>query len=214
MASKRAIIFIDGNNLYHCMKAMGINPGSIDYLKLSEMICSKFNVVREKTIYYNSVPSIASGEEKYYKHMRFLTALENLPKFGVQRRKLQRRSNKEILEEKMALLRQLKVCQKCRPVVEKNCLDCIGDISEKEKGIDVMLAVEAIEKAMKNEYDYCILVSGDADFIPVLNLIRANGKQIKSVSVPAGYSSDIRNTFPSDFMVLKKDELLEKCQKK
>ncbi len=73
MPSKKAIVFVDGNNLYHCLKVMGLRPGKIDFLKLCEVICAKFNVVREKTIYYNSIPSIASGEEKYYAHPKFLS---------------------------------------------------------------------------------------------------------------------------------------------
>lgn len=213
MASKRAIVFIDGNNFYHRAKRAGIAPSTIDYLKLSGFICSKFGLFLRKTIYYNSIPDIRDGKEKYYAHMRFLSGLEALPNFEVRSRKLQTHSNRELIEEKARLLASLGLCAKCGPKVEKNCMACIGDAGKKEKGIDVWLAVEMIELALKGEYDFAVLVSGDGDFIPALKLILSNGKKIKSASVRSGYSYDIRNTFPDDFMYLDAGVLAENCSK-
>lgn len=210
---KRAIVFIDGNNFYHCVKRFGIQPNQIDYLKLSEFVCSKFNLNRQKTIYYNSIPDIRDGAEKYYKHLSFLSEIESLPKFEVKKRKLQKQSNKEALEEKEQIITELNLCNKCKPKVKENCLNCIGNISKKEKGIDVWLAVDMIDKALKDEYDFAVLIAGDADFIPALNLIKENGKQIKSAFIRTGYSSNIRKTFPNDFLYLEEKELIKNCLK-
>ena len=66
----KAFVFIDGNNFYHNVKLMKIKPSYIDFYKLSELVCSHFNCVHKKSIYYNSVPSIEDGKGMYYAHMK------------------------------------------------------------------------------------------------------------------------------------------------
>ena len=68
---KRAIVFIDGNNLYHNLKATGIKPSDINLEKLSDFVCRRFKCTRLKTIYYNSIPNIKDSESTYYKHMEW-----------------------------------------------------------------------------------------------------------------------------------------------
>ena len=62
---KKAYVFIDGNNFYHNVKKMGIKPSDINFSKISELVCSHFNCIHKKSIYYNSVPSIKNGEKMY-----------------------------------------------------------------------------------------------------------------------------------------------------
>ena len=183
---------------------MRLKIAAKDFTKLCEVICEKFGLEWDKTYYYNSKPSINS--KNYWKQVNYFKELENLPKFEIKTRKLQKNSNYEIQQKKKQALEKLEVCKNCKPMVEKNCMECIGNFSNKEKGIDVLLAVEMIEAALKKKCDYCVLVSGDADFIPALNLILANDRKIKSVSVRSGYSTLIRETFPTDFFVLSKEE--------
>jgi len=66
----------------------------------------------------------------YYRHMSFL---EHLKKKGVVviTRKLQRLSNKEILEKKKETLDSLDLCKNCKPIVESVFLD-LSDIKKKE----------------------------------------------------------------------------------
>ena len=208
MPSDKAIVFIDGNNLYHCLKDMGLKLSSKNYPKLCETICEKFGLDWVGTLYYNSVPTPeAKKTMAYWKHINFLKELNDLPKFMVETRKLQRRSNLEIQQKKQRVLKGLKLCNACSPVVKLNCMDCVGDFSDKEKGIDVLLAVTMIEKILKKECDCCVLVSGDADFIPALNLIVANNGKIKSASVPCGYATEIKTTFPNDYHILNEETL-------
>jgi len=218
----RTFVFYDGNNFYHNLKitiSKSINPAlscikpsDIDLYKLSEGICSHFNVNHIKSFYYNSVPNIDDNPDIYYSHMKYLSWVSSLPKFAVITRKLQSKSTKEILQEKMDILKRLKLCNSCKPVVEKNCLDCIGPLERKEKGIDVMIATDMLYHSIKNNCDCCVLVSGDADFIPVFNLIKLVNKKIFSASLYYGYSSEIRRKY-RPFLVLGDDFLL-KCLKK
>jgi uncharacterized LabA/DUF88 family protein len=52
------------------------------------------------------------------------------------------------------------------------------DIFEpREKGIDVRLAVDMVLGAARNEYDVCVLCSGDTDLIPALEAVIVEGKR-------------------------------------
>jgi len=58
---KSAIIFIDGNNLYHNLKQMKIKPSNLDFQKLADFISNKINVSLKEVIYYNSMPTQRDG---------------------------------------------------------------------------------------------------------------------------------------------------------
>ena len=62
---EKAVLFIDGNNLYHNLKAMKINPGNIDFQKLVDMVCKHFNLSLKEVRYYNSMPTLRDGKELY-----------------------------------------------------------------------------------------------------------------------------------------------------
>ena len=76
MVSKKAIIFIDGNNWYHNIKTIVKKPKSVDLIKLSKMIAKHFDLDITEIRYYNSTPDIGLGEDTYYKHMVFLADLK------------------------------------------------------------------------------------------------------------------------------------------
>ena len=178
LQKRKAIVFIDGNNWYHNLKSMIGKPKRVNLEKLSKLICNKFNFDLIDIRYYNSIPDIEVGEEKYYKHMVFL---DGIKRGGI---KVNTRRLKTI----------------------KN-----GDIKFwVEKGIDVMISADMMNFCLiKGLCDVCILVSGDADFLPAMKLIKEQRKEVISVSVSKGYSRDLRS---GDFryMVLKKEDI-ETC---
>lgn len=85
---KSAIIFIDGNNLYHNLKQMGIKPGHLNFEGFVSLICNHFNLNLDEVRYYNSMPTIRDGKEIYFSHLKFIDSLKKLPKFKVITRKL------------------------------------------------------------------------------------------------------------------------------
>lgn len=206
-----AVVFIDGNNFYHCLRETSIAPSSIDFCKLSKLVCERFGFKLKKTIYYNSIPDITDGQEMYKNHMKFLGGIKNLPNFEVKTRKLQKMSTAEILKEQKRVLSTLGLCEKCSSIVEQYFVDSIGRIVKREKGIDVMIAVDMLEGAIKNQYDCCILISGDADFVPALNLVKSNGKEARSAFLYNGYSSELRKS--QQYFVLGEGLLIEQCLK-
>ena len=209
--AKKAVIFIDGNNLYHNLKQMKIKPSNLDFQKLVSYICKHFGVSLEQVNYYNSMPTLRDGKELYYSHLRFIDSIKKLPKFKVKTRKLQVHSTTELLKEKKNLIESMDLCNSCRPIVEENILDTIGNVKKKEKGIDVMLAVDFVEAAIKNSSNYLILFSGDADFIPAMELAKKNNGEVLSVSLANGYSRELKDKFK--FLVLGKNTIMENCFK-
>lgn len=207
----KSIIFIDGNNLYHNVKQMKIKPSHLDFQKLANYICGKFGFELKKVIYYNSVPDIKDGKLLYYSHLKFIDELKNIPKFEVKTRKLQSHSTKELLKEKRELIDSMELCSSCKPIVEENILDAIGNIKKKEKGVDVELAVDFVEHSIDNNKDVLILFSGDADFIPAMELAKKRGIRVISSSVPKGYSWELRDKF--EFFTIGKTKLIENCLK-
>ena len=54
-----------------------------------------------------------------------------------------------------------------------------NDGSLVEKGIDVAIAVESLTLAFQDAYDTAILVSGDSDYIELVEAIKARGKHVE-----------------------------------
>jgi len=53
-----------------------------------------------------------------------------------------------------------------------------------EKGTDINLAVHMLSKAYQNSYDVAILVSGDTDYIPVVEVLHQIGKIVILATFP------------------------------
>ncbi len=59
-----------------------------------------------------------------------------------------------------------------------------------EKGVDVMIAADLIAHAYEDHYDTAILVSGDADFYPALQVVKDTGKQVEVAAFDTNLSSE------------------------
>lgn len=204
---KRAIIFIDANNWYHNIKGW-FKPSDIDIKKVANLICNNFKIGLKEIRWYTSVPNIEDNKLNYIRHMDFLS---NLEKNGIKiiTRKLQRLSNKEIIKKRKELLNSWNLCETCKLIVESDFLD-IKDPNQKEKGIDVRIAIDMVKEALQDNLDYCILISGDADFAPAFELIKNIGKKVLSAFIPKGYANELRQKF--SYLVIKREDL-NKCLK-
>lgn len=63
-----------------------------------------------------------------------------------------------------------------------------------EKGTDINIATQMLTKAFHNSYDCAILVSGDSDYVPVIDVLRTIGK----ITVIACLKEQILNKRLSD----------------
>ena len=55
-----------------------------------------------------------------------------------------------------------------------------------EKAVDVMIAVDMVELAMRNKYDAAYLLSADGDFTPAVEAVRRIGKKVYVASPARG----------------------------
>jgi len=204
---KKAILFVDANNFYHNIKRL-FTPSDIEITKIADFISKEKNLDIFEIRWYTSVPDIELNKVVYMNHMNFLSSLR---KKGVKviTRKLQRLSTKEIKKKRQQFIEDWDLCKVCKPLVEASFLD-MADNFQKEKGIDVWIAIDIVKEAIRENIDTAILISGDADFVPAFDLIKEIGKDILSCSVPRGYSNELRQKFP--YLILTK-EILTKCLK-
>ena len=116
--------------------------------------------------------------------------------------------NETIYYKHMGFLDRLK---KQGIIVEERKLKKIKELKIKiEKGIDVMIASEMIRKTLvEKKCEVCILISGDADFIPAMQIIKDAGYEVIICSPRYGFSNELRQG-KFRYLVLKKEDL-EKC---
>ena len=111
--------------------------------------------------YYIAPLDITSNEKTYWKHQKFLAELEKIPKFKVV------------------------LCTLRKSLKED------GNFSFEVKGDDVHLANDLLVGAYENLYDSAILVSGDEDFIPVIDTLKKWNGSIIEVPYTKGISSTV-----------------------
>ncbi len=81
-----------------------------------------------------------------------------------------------------------------------------------EKGVDVLIGVDMVKKSLVDkDCDVCILISGDSDFIPVMEIIKSAEKEAITCSVLQGYARELLQGKFRYLILDKKD--LKKCLK-
>ena len=63
---------------------------------------------------------------------------------------------------------------------------------QREKQVDVYLATQVVALAYENAYDIAIIVSGDEDYVPAIEIVQQKGKIIIAVSSSALLSDVLR----------------------
>lgn len=70
-----------------------------------------------------------------------------------------------------------------------------GDGSYRQKGVDVLLAIDMITKAYENQYEIAILVAGDDDLIDVVKAVKDVGKRVYGFFFKQGTSKRLIECF-------------------
>ncbi len=98
--------------------------------------------------------------------------------------------------------------RKQKIIVEERKLKKIKELNIKiEKGIDVMIASEMIRKTLvEKKCEVCILISGDADFIPAMQIIKDAGYEVVVCCPISGFANELRQG-KFRYLVLKKEDL-------
>ncbi|WP_457639585.1 LabA-like NYN domain-containing protein [Persephonella sp.] len=70
-----------------------------------------------------------------------------------------------------------------------------------EKGIDILIATDMITLAFRDAYDTAVLVSGDSDFLPVVEKVQELGKRVEIASFKKTSSYELRK-ISDEFILL------------
>lgn len=155
----KVMVFIDQLNFYISSKKLYSNIGMelprLDYTKIPAMLTKRIpNTCLVKTFVFAPKPD---------KLLLTLPTWENYNNW------LDGLNNKKYFEI-------IKGEYQARPF--NGCVD-INDRSSyylEEKGTDVYLAAHMLTKAFHNSFDIAILVSGDTDYLPVIEVLKTLGK--------------------------------------
>jgi uncharacterized LabA/DUF88 family protein len=167
--TERVMVFIDGANLYNCMKE---SLGMTQNVKV-DLLGTKLANGRDllRTYYYNSPapPSVdQTGFQRYWSKLNWLNNVR--PRLG------------RIIPKN----------------VDVECPACHKSFLHKthiQKGVDTRIVVDVISLAQSNSYDTGIVVSGDSDLAEALEWVREHTqKRIENACVPCrSWSEEIRN---------------------
>lgn len=164
LTEKKAIIFIDGQNLYHSVReAFGYTYPNYDPLLLSRKVCQLNNWILAGTRFYTGVPDTRDNAfwNAFWAQKMAVMGRQGI---NVYKRSLRYRNHRIKLPDG----------------TEYTTL--VGE----EKGIDVRIAIDIIRQAHAKAFDVAVIFSQDQDLSEVAAEIRAisqeQGRWIKIVS--------------------------------
>ncbi len=67
-----------------------------------------------------------------------------------------------------------------------------GDSKNRQKQVDVLLAIDMFRLASSGKMDLAVLVSGDGDFVPLLQAVKDEGVLTKVVYAPESCDNELR----------------------
>ena len=193
----RAMIFIDGANVYHLVKAYygerddhgRLKFPSLDYRIFCDLLAGESRRLIESHFYIVSVDQ-SEEPEIYAGQQRFFSRLREIPYFKIHYGRLAKR------EREMA-------CPFCKKLFFHKC--------RIEKGVDVTLAVHMVTFAYDDLYDTAILVSDDGDFVTAVEEVRRLRKTVINATLPENQKHILaKSCGQGNFIPIAKD-FIKKC---
>lgn len=167
-ATKRAAVYIDGQNLFYAAKeAFGATYPDYDVKSLADKVCADKGFTPVLIRFYTGVPD----------------AQDN-PKWSA------------FWAKKLLGMSRDGVKVYSRPLKYRNKTVKLPDgkthsfLSASEKGVDIRIALDVIRMAISKEYDVAVILSQDQDFSEVADEVRLIGtEQDRWVKVASAYPS-------------------------
>ena len=187
MSKKKATLFIHGSNFYHALKQSKFLD-VFSFKDLFEELSKSFQIT--KVYYYDALKNSQLEPEQYSKQQHFHRKLEKeIPLLVVRSRKLKYLLVNDKVEKAKT---EARFCSDCKPKIGK-FLSNAGLIKmTKEKGIDIMLVTDMVKGAFQENYEIALLATGDADFVPAVELVQNLKKEVMNIHFYAGSSSELR----------------------
>ncbi len=196
MLLKKSWLFIDSSNAYHGLKENRLYD-YFSYKWLFEELSKKFEI--QKVFFYDAMKSIRIEPEQYSEQQKFHERLrKEIPRISIKTRKLKYPNTGRRVE---IARKDCAFCPKCDKKIETFLKKAGLRKLSKEKGVDVMLVVDMIRGAYQKKYETVLLLSGDADFIPAVELVQFLGKEVVNIHCYAGSSGELRNKCDSHLLI-------------
>lgn len=179
-ATERLAIFIDGSNCYHSVKEL-LGLHDNEKVDFSKLIAA----LSEKKLlidarYYNAPLDRGHNPQVYSKQQRFFSELRRIPGVTV-------------------------ILCTMRKIRNSN-----GSFDYAVKGDDIHIATDMLSFAYENKYDTAVLVSGDGDFVPVIEKVRKLGKKVINAHFSVNRADVLRKVCDSSILL---DDIVRKCLK-
>ncbi len=146
---KRAVVFIDGQNLYHHARAaFNVTHPNYDVMLLSRAICQPQKWFLKQVRFYTGTPELADDPKWHNFWAKKLLAIKRQGAHVFSRR-LRYRDKDFTAEGKVHTLR-------------------VGE----EKGIDVRIALDCVGLSLNNDLDVAVIFSQDQDMSEVVDEIK------------------------------------------
>jgi uncharacterized LabA/DUF88 family protein len=149
--SHRVAIYVDGFNLYHSLVEIAkTSPkaNSVKWLDIRSLVNNKMTRKNYSIVSIKYFSALYPNNNKKQKHKKYLRVLED--------------SGVEIIMGKFK--RKDVHCKQCDRVFQ----------THEEKRTDVNIALHVLNDAYRNSYDTAIIISGDTDLIPAIELVKHN----------------------------------------
>jgi len=91
-----------------------------------------------------------------------------------------------------------------------------GDNNFRQKGVDVLMGIDMVDKANLNQYDIAFVVAGDLDHLEAVQTVKRKGKQVFGIYYSGSISSELLRAFDFDFQLKEDlvDEIINERSKK
>jgi len=197
----RAALLIDGSNFYHSLKRMGVLPfGPSEFKQLFLEISKVFAL--QGIIFYDAMKSSKKDPQGYSRQQRFNERLrQTCPIILIKTGRLRYLAT---LTDEQILAAMAEADLKDYGIDKiKNFLVGLKLFHlTKEKGVDIQLVVDAVEMAIKGSIETVIILSGDADFVPAIRLIRSYHVRTVNLHLFHGSSTELRNTCDEHVLII------------
>ena len=149
-AVKRTIAFVDGQNLFHNARSVfGYTYPNYDVQKLAEAVCASRGWTLQRVQFYTGVPS---ATDSAFWHGFWSNKLAIMGRRGV------------VVFSRVLVYRN--------KTIQVPGFGAHTALTGEEKGIDVRLALDALDAAHRGEFDVGLIFSQDQDLSELASLIR------------------------------------------
>ena len=172
---ERVMVFVDGGYLRKTMKDLFHND-EVDWIKLRDFFVRKYNIPAQ--------PFRANLIRIYYYDAQVAHGDAEYKQESLYFRKI--RGKKQY---------SLRLGEAVR--------GGHGDL--RQKGVDILIAIDALSKAYQNHYEAAIFLMGDRDFIPLIKAVKDAGKKTYGLYYRRTAAKELRFEFDIRYSLTKKE---------